>query len=443
MNSYFAIKNSKRNVTLDLDQPIHNWYDFVLSYPPHLVRHYINKFNISDHHIVFDPFSGTGTTPIECMKSGINSIGMEANDVVLFASKVKSAIFLEPASLREYLSYIVYSAKETFISNSIDEPSDLLFIPQTKLKIIEVDTELSLNEEKLALLPNGFISPLPLKKFLIIKRIIETIEEKYIQDFFLLSLIKVTIKYGSNISFGPEVYKNKTETEDFSILSFFANNALRMIGDLESSKNENYNRPVWVEGDSRHVDKYLSTEYLNKIDFVITSPPYPNEKDYTRSTRLESILLDFVNTKGDLRLLKEKLLRSNSRNVFVSDNDGDFVKHIEEIQIIAEKIENKRLELNKTSGFEKLYHKITKHYFGGMYLHLKSLKPYLKRNAKLAYVVGDQASYFQIHIPTAKLLSIIAKELGYETSDIELFRTRLSTKTKKYMNENVLILENK
>ena len=78
-----------------------------------------------------------------------------------------------------------------------------------------------------------------------------------------------------------------------------------------------------------------------------------------------------------------------------------------------------------------------------MHLHLKSLKPFLKKDAKLAYVVGDQASFFQIHIPTADILAIIAERLGYKVLDIELFRTRLSTTTKKYMSENVLILINK
>ena len=34
-------------------------------------------------------------------------------------------------------------------------------------------------------------------------------------------------------------------------------------------------------------------------DAVITSPPYPNEKDYTRTTRLESVLLGFIRTKQD------------------------------------------------------------------------------------------------------------------------------------------------
>jgi DNA modification methylase len=33
------------------------------------------------------------------------------------------------------------------------------------------------------------------------------------------------------------------------------------------------------------------------IDVVITSPPYPNEKDYTRTTRLGSVLLGFIRNK--------------------------------------------------------------------------------------------------------------------------------------------------
>lgn len=35
------------------------------------------------------------------------------------------------------------------------------------------------------------------------------------------------------------------------------------------------------------------------IDVVFTSPPYPNEKDYTRATRLESVVLGLIKNKGD------------------------------------------------------------------------------------------------------------------------------------------------
>jgi DNA modification methylase len=178
----------------------------------------------------------------------------------------------------------------------------------------------------------------------------------------------------------------------------------------------------------------------NSIDAVITSPPYPNEKDYTRTTRLESVLLGFIQNKKELRLLKQGLIRSNTRNVFKADSDDVWVSNHPEIQQIANAIEERRIALGKTSGFERLYHRAVKLYFGGMAKHLADLRVVLRPGAQLAYVVGDQKSYLQIMIRTGELLGDIAQGLGYELVGIDLFRTRLSTATKEQMNEEVVLL---
>lgn len=47
------------------DRAAHDWYRFVLSYPPHLVRSYVDRFGLSPRHVVLDPFCGTGTTLVE------------------------------------------------------------------------------------------------------------------------------------------------------------------------------------------------------------------------------------------------------------------------------------------------------------------------------------------------------------------------------------------
>jgi DNA modification methylase len=59
----------------------------------------------------------------------------------------------------------------------------------------------------------------------------------------------------------------------------------------------------------------------NSVDAVVTSPPYPNEKDYTRITRLESIVLGFIKSKSDLQRLKKVLICSNTRNVYKNNDD--------------------------------------------------------------------------------------------------------------------------
>ena len=78
------------NKILPEDRPIHDWYRFVLSYPPHLVRTYLNRFGIGPNHQVLDPFCGTGTTNVECKKQGIPSAGIEANPMAHFAAQTKT-----------------------------------------------------------------------------------------------------------------------------------------------------------------------------------------------------------------------------------------------------------------------------------------------------------------------------------------------------------------
>ena len=69
-----------------------------------------------------------------------------------------------------------------------------------------------------------------------------------------------------------------------------------------------------------------------------------------------------------------------------------------------------------------------------------NLKTVLAPGAKLAYVVGDQASYFKIPIKTAELLAEVAENVGYKVEGIDNFRKRYATGTNTWLNEDVLIL---
>jgi hypothetical protein len=107
---------------------------------------------------------------------------------------------------------------------------------------------------------------------------------------------------------------------------------------------------------------------------------------------------------------------------------------------VAKAIEARRVELKKTSGFERLYARVTKLYFGGMTRHLADLRNVLRPGANLAYVVGDQASYLRVMIRTGKIIASIAESLGYEVVGIDLFRTRLATATREQLREEVVVL---
>jgi len=64
-----APQRSTSNALQEQDQPIHDWYRFVLSYPPHLVRQYSELFGLARRSVLFDPFCGTGTTLVEGTKN--------------------------------------------------------------------------------------------------------------------------------------------------------------------------------------------------------------------------------------------------------------------------------------------------------------------------------------------------------------------------------------
>ena len=40
------------------DSSIHDWYRFVLSFPPHLVQQYLETFCVDQTSFVLDPFAG-------------------------------------------------------------------------------------------------------------------------------------------------------------------------------------------------------------------------------------------------------------------------------------------------------------------------------------------------------------------------------------------------
>jgi SAM-dependent methyltransferase len=94
--------NGEANKLYVEDRPVHEWYRFVLSFPPHLVRDYLERFGIRPGQRVLDPFCGTGTTLVEAKKHGIESVGVEANPMAHFAAQVKTDWRPDPERLRAY-----------------------------------------------------------------------------------------------------------------------------------------------------------------------------------------------------------------------------------------------------------------------------------------------------------------------------------------------------
>lgn len=428
MASTVTRTNGAANKLANSDRAVHDWYRLVLSFPPHLVAHYLTKFEIGVGATVLDPFCGTGTTIVESKKQGVPSIGLEANPVARFASQIKNNWAANPEELVTGAEIIAEKTNHALRATGVEDQYDCS-------SLVDAMPLRGLASEQMQLLLKNSISPMPLHKALILLDNIDSMNTGV--GHRRLAFADALVHSVSNLEFGPEVGVGKPK-RDIPVIEPWLERVRKMASDIRSVENTSRVSSTILESDARNIGSVLGRE---TVDAVITSPPYPNEKDYTRTTRLESVLLGFIRSKVQLRQLKHGLVRSNTRGIYKDDNDHEWVSANQHISALAESIESKRIEMGKTSGFERMYPRVVKLYFGGMARHLASLRSVLRPGARLAYVVGDQASYLRVMIRTGTLLAEIAEELGYQIEGIDLFRTRLATATREQLREEVVLLK--
>jgi len=391
----------------------------VLGYPDHLVAGLLDRLETTEESRVLDPFCGSGTTLVECMKRGIKAVGIDANPAGVMAATVKTNWSLNDGRLSELLEATLRSARVRARSRTTRYQSDATYRYLSSSGMIR----------------RGWISGRPLKKAIAIKRAIKALPTNAsYKNALLLCLISEVVFHASNVKFGPEIYCSKRKV-DVDVLSGFANRVHQMVDDLRLVANCDSAPPaVVVRGDARKCGTLLRAR---KFDRCICSPPYPTEHDYTRNARLELAFLEQVTDIESLRAVKKSMIRSHSKNIYKSDRDNDKsdIGAHEAIVKLAAKL---RRKVKGTHGFVELYPDVVLQYFGGMKHHFKSLKKILAPGARCAYVVGDQSSYCGVHIPTADLLGTVLKSLGFVDISIVNWRGRWSTSRSQEVDENIL-----
>jgi hypothetical protein len=281
------------------DRAFHDWYRFVLSFPPHLVRKYIQEFNLGNHHTVLDPFCGTGTTLVEARVNEIRAIGLEANPFPHFAATVKTDWSIDANTFRSRSYDIAKRAQGLLQSQGIDDNRPF----EGDINALPLKT---LNPEATKLLIKDSISPLPLHKVLVL---LDCLNEHNGQQYYrhaLLGLANALLFSISNLRFGPEVGIGKPK-DDTPVIPSWLHEVNKIAADLSVVAGKPYPVASVHLADARQIGDVIEPD---SIDAVITSPPYPNEKDYTRTTRLESVVLGFISNITELTVISDPPLRA-------------------------------------------------------------------------------------------------------------------------------------
>jgi hypothetical protein len=221
---------------------------------------------------------------------------------------------VDPDGLMQHAVEVAKRACEQLQKQGLNDVCSLPLFARSKLEAVRLK---ELNADSWSLLLKDSISPLPLHKALVL---IEALNDNYGQQFNdheTLALAKAIVLDIGNLHFGPEVGIGPPR-KDANVVNSWLNRVRGMVEDLRYLGTFPGTRSRAHPSDARQVS---ATVPNSSIDAVITPPPYPNEKDYTRTTRLESVMLGFIKNRGDLRGLKQQLVRSNTRNVYKRDDD--------------------------------------------------------------------------------------------------------------------------
>jgi DNA modification methylase len=423
---------------------IHNWYNFTLGYTPEFPDFILDRANLKPNAVVLDPFLGSGTTMVCAKAKGFESVGIEANDFFAFAAGVKLNWNVDTKAGRIILEDLMKKLRKT--ASKYDWPEietkkkpkgqERLPITLPGVKAFKEVADKNRPDE----LVERYISDAPFAKLILIRDGLRKIEwpNNALEKLFGLAL-SATILPVSNVRYGPGFGVAKPKV-DAPVLDIFEKRITRMFDDLDAIKKSRVGKASSKVnlGDSRQLAKYLEP---NSVDILITSPPYPGDHEYTKHSRLELMFNELALSLEEFRVIKKRMLRGSTTNIYKGDDEGAAIREISEIADIVEKIDARLKEDGATSGFEKLYTKLIWEYFGGMYAMFKEALVVMKPGASFSLLVSDSHAFKMVHIQTADLLKLVAEKAGFVNCEIELWQLKNTTSHKYKLLENILIVE--
>jgi len=382
--------------------PVHRWVPWIAGFSKEFVQDALSKY-LKGPGTVLDPFAGVGTTLVEAILAGHNSIGFEINPYAAFACRTK----LE-----------AYRVNIGRIEKVIEDFEDFYF-NACKCRL-EPKSEPPPGFKTRAI----FYSPEVLRKVLIAMDYIGQLKTNSLRSLFNLAFASTMISY-SNYSYEPSLSSRaaagKKDVPDFPVGQTILGKMREITNDIGWMKsNLNGHRPmakIFCES-FFGVRSKLSN---NHADLIITSPPYLNNYHYNRNTRPHLYWLGYAANPRDFRQLENdnfgkywQTVREKSRI------DLEFELADNEIQECLETLRAKNPEKGIYGGAGWANYAAS--YFNDCYRFARAAKWVLKRRGTALIVIGNNILQ-GIMIPTDRYLGKIAEYAGLNLVDIHIPRS--------------------
>lgn len=410
---------------------IHGWYPFVEGYSKEFIKSIVKEYiNINKclPKLCLEPFTGSGTTPLELQKLKIQCKSFEVSPFMYNLATAKMVTSYTVKSFNKF-----YAEVENSLNNVQANIEDLIKITASK-RIVEKEglTKWNFNKEVM-------------KGILDIRYSIANFNNKKYERLFTIALSSILLdvsnvyRNGKCISYKKN-WKQKHITREEVHQIFLDKLRDTYLPDI--SKINNYkisqgklmsNSDQCYLGDVRkNLDKKVAN---NSIDLVITSPPYLNSRDYTDTYMIELRVLGYLKSDEEVRNLRENTIRSH---VQVKWNKCKSLK----ISQLDETIES--LKKFENMFWNKGLIDMIQGYFEDMDTLFNMLYKKMKKSGLIYFNVANSA-YYNIEIKTDEIIAEIAEKNGFNVVEIREARLINSSSQQKdkvgYLRESVIIIQ--
>lgn len=422
-------KFNRQSVSYQLSKKdiLHSWLKYKEGFSSDLVNTLLDEMGAENGDWVMDPFMGSGTTALVCQMRGINCIGYDIMPVSSVAIKAKSAVMRYSTSEIQNLIHDVAG---------LTVPAD--YHKSTPYITITRDAYPPENEQFLAYIHdwNEQSAYSPEAKNLLTLCIINSLERcsyttksgqylgwdsrsKKVQD-----ANKARAAKGQRLL--PEKHVRAAILDSKSTI---LNELTRVLVDIEFIQKRKKNP---VQSEINFVPKSVLYELPlieeNKLKGVITSPPYCNRYDYTRTYALELVYLGLG--EEEIKKMRQGLL---SCTVESKSKIGDLksfyssIGHSERFNYIYETIQNNKVFSEVMAALIKRKNngdlnnngviRMVEGYFTELAFIFAELYRVCKPGAMVAFV-NDNVRYGGEVIPVDFLCSSFAEQFGFRIKTI-------------------------
>lgn len=326
----------------------HSMCSYLGAFPAPLANYFIKSFS-KEHDWIFDPFSGRGTTILESRILNRNCIATDLNPIAIALSESKN----QNVNLNDIIERINNLSEKydpaLFLPEALAQPDEihLIFHPKTLAQLCYLKRKILKSEN-------------PVDKFLIgcTLGVMHGGERKDGTSGY------ASISMPNTFSMSPEYVRRFVQTKELNrefrdIFILLKNKSIRLFEKHNLLKKHG----VVLQEDVKKLSHNLALRpYFNKINLIVTSPPYLGIVNYAKQNWIRSW---FLNT--------------DPIDVSVTLDDD--------------------LNLNEWLSFSKKF--------------IVEVKKFLKKDGVAVFVIGDVAKSKTSVIPLAREFCQMIKENNY------------------------------